>query len=101
VVLTTYDLPELDAAVAAQAVDVVFTTHGHFIALQRTHRLSAPLATQVTLHQDSELSAFGGVVFTRADNATIQTLANLARTRIAVTSTAFLGGYQMQAVELL
>ncbi len=101
VVLTTYDLPELDAAVAAHAVDVVFTTPGHFIALQRVHQLSVPLATQVTFYQDSELSAFGGVVFTRADKTAIQGLADLADQRIAVSSTGFLGGYQMQAVELL
>jgi PAS domain S-box-containing protein len=101
VVLTTYDLPELDAAVDAKAVDVVFTTPGHFIALQHVHQLSEPLATQVTLHQDSELSAFGGVIFTRADRTAIATLADLANQRIALTSMAFLGGYQMQAVELL
>ncbi len=101
VALTTYDLPALDAAVAAHAVDVVFTTPGHFIALQRAYKLSAPLVTQVTHHGDAALSEFGGVVFTRADRTTIQTLADLAHKRIAVGSTAFLGGYQMQAVELL
>ena len=99
--LTAYGMPELDAAVAAHAVDVVFTTPSHFIALQHAHGLSAPVATQVTLYQGTELSVFGGVVFARADRATIATLADLTGQRIALTNTAFLGGYPMQAVELL
>ncbi len=75
--LTVYDLNELEAAVAENAVDVVFTTSGHFIALKHRYGLSAPLATQITRADGHDLSAFGGVIFTRAENAAINRLADL------------------------
>ncbi|MFZ3219062.1 MAG: PhnD/SsuA/transferrin family substrate-binding protein, partial [Rhodoferax sp.] len=91
VVLTVYDLPELETAVAQSAVDVVFTTPGHFIVLQNRYGLSAPIATQITAENGEGLSAFSGVIFTRADAIHIQTLADIVHQRIAITSTDFLG----------
>jgi diguanylate cyclase (GGDEF)-like protein/PAS domain S-box-containing protein len=101
VLLTVYDLPELETAVAQSAVDVVFTTPGHFIVLQNRYGLSAPIATQITEENGEGLSAFSGVIFTRADASGINTLADIVHQRIAITSTDFLGGYQMQAFEML
>ena len=101
VVLTVYDLPELEAAVASKALDVVFTTPSHFILLQHRYQLSAPLATQITREEGHGLSSFGGVIFARADAANINTLTDLTGKQIAVTSTDFLGGFQMQAFEML
>jgi diguanylate cyclase (GGDEF)-like protein/PAS domain S-box-containing protein len=101
VTLTAYDLPGLENAVASKAVDVVFTTPGHFVVLKHRYGLSAPLATQMTRGAARDLSVFGGVVFTRADKVGIDNLSDLAGKRIAVASTEFTGGYQMQAYELL
>ena len=101
VTLTAYDLPGLENAVASKAVDVVFTTPGHFVVLKHRYGLSAPLATQMTRGEARDLSVFGGVVFTRADKVGIDNLSDLAGKRIAVASTDFTGGYQMQAYELL
>jgi diguanylate cyclase (GGDEF)-like protein/PAS domain S-box-containing protein len=99
--LSAYDLPELEAAVAANAVDVVFTTPSHFIALKQRYGLSAPLATQITRAGGRDLSVFGGVAFTRADKATINSLADLVGKRIAIAGIDFTGGYQMQVFEML
>jgi ABC-type phosphate/phosphonate transport system substrate-binding protein len=101
VALSVYDLTELEAAVAAHTVDVVFTTPSHFIALKQHYGLSAPLATQITRAGGSDLSVFGGVAFTRADRDTINSLADLVDSRIAITGIDFTGGYQMQAFEML
>ena len=101
VALSVYDLTELEAAVAAHTVDVVFTTPSHFIALKQHYGLSAPLATQITRAGGSDVSVFGGVAFTRADRDTINSLADLVDSRIAITGIDFFGGYQMQAFEML
>ncbi len=99
--LSVYDLTELEAAVAANTVDVVFTAPSHFIALKQRYGLSAALATQITRAGDRDLSVFGGVAFTRADKAAINSLGDLVGKRIAITGIDFTGGYQMQALEML
>ena len=99
--LTVYDYPELDAAISQNAVDVVLTNPGHYALLKHRYKPSAPLVTQINLEAGNEISAFGGMIFTRADALKINTLADLAEKRIAATSTDSLGGYQMQIFELL
>ena len=99
--LTVYNLDELESAVARGAVDIVFTTSGHFIALKHRYGLSAPLATQITRGDGHDLTSFGGVIFTRADQGDIERLQDLGDRRIAVPSMDFTGGYQMQSFELL
>ncbi len=95
--LSVHDLPGLEAAVASGALDVVFTNPGHYILLNQRYALSAPLATQVNAVGDADVSAFGGVIFTRADAARIDALSDISGQRVAVTSVNFLGGYQLQA----
>lgn len=99
--LAAYDHAELSAAAARRAVDVVVTTPNHFILLQQTTGLSAPLATLISREGALELSAYGGTIFTRADRTDITSLADLSGKRVAVVSTDAFGGYQMQAYELL
>ena len=99
--LTVYSFPELEAAMAKNEVDVLLTNPGHFILLRHRNSLSAPLATQITQEGGHEMSSFGGVMFTRSEAANINTLADLAGRRIAISSQDSLGGYQMQAFELL
>ncbi|MDO8940385.1 MAG: phosphate/phosphite/phosphonate ABC transporter substrate-binding protein [Methylicorpusculum sp.] len=99
--LSVYDYSELDAAVSGNEVDIVLTNPGHAIQLQLQHNLSAPLVTQVTQADAYKLSAFGGVIFTRHDALSINSLADLSEKRIAVTLINSAGGYQMQAFELL
>ncbi len=98
--LSAYSYPELNSAMAAKAVDVVLTNPGHFVALSHQFHLSAPLVTLVSQEGPHALASFGGVIFTRADAAGINTLADLAGKRIATADTQSLGGYQMQAFEL-
>ena len=98
---TPYAFDELNAAIAQSQVDVVFTNPGHFILLQHRYGISAPLATQVLQVGSYDVAAFGGTIITRNDASQINTLADLRGKRIAVTDTYSLGGYQMQAFELL
>ncbi|MBC7860796.1 MAG: EAL domain-containing protein [Burkholderiaceae bacterium] len=99
--LTAYRRPDLEAAVAAKAVDVVLTNPSHYILLHDHYNLSAPLATQITLEGGYQLPIYGSVIFTRADQAAIDTLPDLAGKRFASTGVEALGSYQMQAFEML
>jgi PAS domain S-box-containing protein len=98
--LAAYDHAELGAAALHRALDVVITTPNHFILLSHMAGVSAPLATLVSREGEHELSAYGGVVFTRSDRTDIETLAELAGKRIAATTQEAFGSYQMQMAEL-
>jgi two-component system sensor histidine kinase/response regulator len=99
--LSVHDYAELERAIDQNAVDIVLTNPGHFILLKRGHEVSGALATQVTREGDNRLKSFGGVIFTAADASTIASLPDLAGKRIAANDVNSLGGYQMQAAELL
>ncbi|TRW96092.1 EAL domain-containing protein [Candidatus Methylobacter oryzae] len=92
--------PELDMAVASRQLDFVLTNPGHYVLLARRSGLSAPLATLAVNDNGRPNTAFGGVIFSRAQQADINTLGDIDGKTIAVTSTDSLGGYQMQAYEL-
>lgn len=99
--LAVYDHAELADAAARRAVDVIFTTPNHFILLQHTAAVSAPLATLLTREGKHELGGYGGVILVRAERDDIRTLADLAGKRIAAVSTDAFGGFQMQAAEMV
>lgn len=92
---------EMDEAVASRQLDFVLTNPGHYVQLARLSGLSSPLVTLARDIDDQPLSVFAGVIFTRAGAADINTLQDLRGRRIAATSNASLGGFQMQVGELL
>jgi diguanylate cyclase (GGDEF)-like protein/PAS domain S-box-containing protein len=100
-VVQAYTLSELDAVLAARQADFVLTNPGHYVLLTRRSGLQAPLATLLMDESGQETSAFGGVMFTRADHPPITTLAELKGLTLATVGLDSLGGYQMQAYELL
>ena len=100
-VVQAYTLIELESAVASRQVDFVLTNPGHYVLLTRRGSLQAPLATLLMTETGQETSAFGGVMFTRAGLPVINALAELKGKTLATVSQDSLGGYQMQAYELL
>jgi diguanylate cyclase (GGDEF)-like protein/PAS domain S-box-containing protein len=92
---------DLEAAVARRAVDFVLTNPGHYVLMTHRNGMSSPLATLLPIDHGQALATFGGVVFTRAGNASISELADLRGRTIAATSRGSLGGYQAQAMTLL
>lgn len=99
VALHIYNYPEFTQAVANHEVDIILTNPGHYIVLKNRYQLSAPLVTQIVKKEDSLLTHFGGVIFTRKDSPLL-TLHDIEYKKIALTDTDSLGGYQMQAYEL-
>ncbi|OGS89564.1 MAG: hypothetical protein A2061_06705 [Gallionellales bacterium GWA2_59_43] len=99
-VVEPLDYDELGAAVASRRLDFVLTNPGHYVLLAHRSGLSAPLATLVNADHGRHLYAYGGVIFTRADQSGIRTLADIRGKRVAAVSGESFGGYQTQAYEL-
>ncbi|MCK9606312.1 MAG: diguanylate cyclase [Methylomonas sp.] len=99
--IEAFDFDELALSVASRQVDFVLTNPGHYIQLSKRNGLSAPLATLALNDRNPEqaITAFGGVIFSRADNTDIETLQDIKGKTVAVVSTEALGGYQLQAYE--
>ncbi|MBE9525507.1 MAG: PhnD/SsuA/transferrin family substrate-binding protein [Proteobacteria bacterium] len=92
---------ELEQAVANCTIDFVLTNPGHYVLMHNQYGLSSPLATMVKNINGQPVSAFGGVIFTRSDNTSINQLQDITKHKIATVKTSSLGGYQMQAYEFL
>ena len=91
---------EIEQAMAAGELDLLLTNPAHFIRLRADNQLTGAFVTQVTIRNGLPTSAFGGVIFTRADNLKIHEAADLAGRRVAAADPRSLGGYQAQAYEL-
>ena len=99
--IVVYSLTELQEAVASRQVDFVLTNPGNYVLLARRAGLKAPLATLLVDESGQEVAAFGGVMFSRATDPAFDSLAGLKGKTIATVGTDSLGGYQMQAYELM
>ena len=100
-VVEALDYSELEQAVAARRLDFVLTNSGHYVLLQKRNGLSSPLATVLAVNENGLPAAlYGGVIFTRAGQTDINTLADIKGKTVAVVTTEALAGYQMQAYEL-
>jgi len=100
-VVQVYNLTELETAVMNRQVDFVLTNPGHYVLLTRRAGVMAPLTTLINGESGHDLLAFGGVIFTRAGQNNIQSLADIKGKTVAAVGKDSLGGYQMQALELL
>jgi diguanylate cyclase (GGDEF)-like protein/PAS domain S-box-containing protein len=95
-VLDVMDLQELEAGVQQNRFDFVFTNPTHFIQLRNQYPLSGALGTLVRLVDEQPVAALGGVIFTRADSSTVQSLESMTTERIVASDARLLGGYQAQ-----
>jgi len=93
--------PEMNMAVTQRQIDFVLTNPSHYVLLARQSGLSAPLATLAAEINGKYSSFFGGVIFCRSDQTAIKTLSDIKGKTIAAPDTESLGGYQMQAYELI
>lgn len=100
-VIEALTFPELNAAVNSKKIDFVLTNPGHYVLFSNRNGFASPLATLSVDEQGRALSMFGGVIFSRADAIGIVSLTDLRGKSIAANGTESLGGYQMQAYELL
>jgi PAS domain S-box-containing protein len=85
---------DLLSVVSAGKVDFVIVNPGAFVELETQFGI-APIATLVKRSGGKTSDRFGGVVFTRADNAAIRTIEDLRGRSFAAVSPKSFGGYQM------
>jgi signal transduction histidine kinase/CheY-like chemotaxis protein len=92
---------EIEAALAAKQLDLVFTNPSHYVVVRSQFKLTGALATLISVESGQPSSQLGGVIITRADNDDIRSLVDLKGRQLIVPGTKYLGGYQTQAFELL
>ncbi|NTV13571.1 MAG: PhnD/SsuA/transferrin family substrate-binding protein [Desulfobulbaceae bacterium] len=92
---------ELNQAIASRQLDFVLTNPGHYVLLKTLNGFSSPLATLASTATGRTTSVFGGVIFCRADQGQVNVLSDIKGKTVAIASTESLGGYQMQAYELI
>jgi diguanylate cyclase (GGDEF)-like protein len=100
-VLDAVTYPEMEHAIKIRQADIVLTQPADYVHLAYVIGLYSPLATLVEQDGNNSFSEFGGVIVTLASRTDIRSLADLKGKRIAVSQKESLGGYLMQANELL
>ncbi|KAB2926969.1 MAG: PhnD/SsuA/transferrin family substrate-binding protein [Dechloromonas sp.] len=98
--LRVLDQDEIEAALARNELDLVFTNPSHYVLIRTRFNLTGALATLVSQDNGVPSSRLGGLIITR-DDKTVDRLEKLRGRRIAVPGMKYLGGYQTQAYELL
>lgn len=99
--LVAYDYPELEDAVRNRRIDFVLTNAAHYVLMTKRNGLSSPLATLLVDDDGIPLAKVGGVIVTRADRSDLNGLADLRGRVIATPGMGSLGGYMVQAYELV
>ena len=91
---------QIEPAIRSGKIDFLLANSGIYI--QAEHRFGAfRIATLVNHSGDYALTQFGGVIFTRARNPSLQSLYSLRDKSFAAVNPTSLGGYLMARQELL
>ena len=99
--LLPLDHQELQQALEQNQLDLIFSNPAHSIVLRQKNSLATVLATLIQDEQGLPLASFGGVIFTRANNVTINRLTDLRGKKVACVGTnGVFCGYLDQAYEL-
>ncbi|MFH2135114.1 MAG: EAL domain-containing protein [Pseudomonadota bacterium] len=87
--------PDIEQAMEHGRFDFVLTNPEHYISLRARYGLSA-ITTLMPLAEGHPVSQFGGVIFTRADRADINELADLRGKVVSSVQEKSFGAYMMQ-----
>ena len=68
---------EIEAALAAKQLDLVFTNPSHYVTVRSQFKLTGALATLVSNESGQHTSQLGGVIITRSDTDSLRSLADL------------------------
>ena len=100
-VIEAFSPSQLKAAIESRQLDFVLMEPNLHVLMAHRIGILAPLATLHNIQMGVPTLAYGGVIFSSSRDPTVHNLESLSDKRIAVTDTTSLGGYQMQAYELL
>ncbi len=79
---------------ATGSIDFLLTNPGHYIELASEHALE-PLVTLINRRNGRKTSEFGSVIFVRASNDQIQSIADLSGRSLAAVNPVAFGGYRI------
>ncbi|BCA78549.1 hypothetical protein AOP6_0336 [Desulfuromonas sp. AOP6] len=99
--LRVLEMAEIEPALAAGELDLLFTNPSHYTVLRHRNPLTGALATLISIADGKPTCSLGGVIIARQERTDLVSLKDLRGRRLAVPGTRFLGGYQTQAFELL
>ena len=97
--LLPLDLYQMSEALEEDELDFILTNPGHYVELEAAYGVTR-IATLKNLRQGKLCKVFGAVIFTRADQHNIRTLADLNNKSFAAVDEAAFGGFQMAWREL-
>lgn len=97
--LKVFFYEDFNQAMNNQSLDYVLTNPQHFARLNHQTSLK-PLLTLMPLAQGVPVTEFGGIIFTRAGETSINSLSDLEKSTIAATFPDSFGGYLMQRWEM-
>ncbi len=92
---------EIEAAVAQGQLDLLMTNPAHYVVVRKQVPAAKLLATIIANERGIHTDRLGGVILTRADRGDLRRLPDLIGRRVAIPGRRYLGGYQVQVLELL
>lgn len=99
-VLSPMTYPELNPAVTNKTIDFVLTNTGHYVELEANENISR-MVTLVKSIDGFTTKQFGGVFFTKADRADINSLSDLKGKDFLAVKRSSLGGFLVAWEQLL
>jgi len=95
------DFDEVRQAVRQERVDFVLVNSSYYVELESIYGVSAIATLKDRFDGGTGFSAFGGVIFARADRSDIQALSDLRNKTFAAVDESSLGGWQVGWRELM
>ena len=99
-ILRPLTLQEMEQAVASDELDFILTNPGHYVNLEAKYGITR-ISTLKNMRQGEPYTAFGGVIFARADRTDIVDLKDLTGKSFAAVSKEAFGGFQVAWRELM
>lgn len=99
--LKVLNYEQLHQSVAHRDIDFVLINSGSYIELAHSHGLSSPLVSLINQQNQQPIRGFGGVILVRNERTDLLDLQDLKHKKIATPSRSSLGGYMVQAFELM
>ena len=94
------DFDEVRLAVRQGSIDFVLTNSSYYVELESLYGVSAVATLKNRFNGDAGYSAFGGVIFARADRNDIRRLADLRKKNFAAVDPSSFGGWHVGWREL-
>ena len=98
-VIVPLDFNEVDNSTRKKEVDFVATNPMHYIQLEQRYGISR-IATLGSKYKDKFYTKYGSVIFTRADNTAIQSLADVGGKSVGAVDPHSFGGFILALGEL-